>query len=77
MATGSLIGGFTKVGMSEEHAHAYAEGLRRGGTIVAVNAPPSDAAEAVATMRDNGAVDIDERARQWRDGGWPGTMTPV
>jgi hypothetical protein len=76
-ATGSLIGGFTKTGLSEEHAHAYAEGLRRGGTIVAVSAPPSDIDDAVAIMRENGAVDIEERARQWRDGGWPGTMTPL
>src|SRR6476646_2749101 len=33
-AAGGLIGGLTEWGMSAEEAHGYAEGVRRGGTLV-------------------------------------------
>jgi hypothetical protein len=34
-ATGGLIGGLTGAGVSEDDAHVYAEGVRRGGSLVA------------------------------------------
>jgi hypothetical protein len=33
-AAGGLIGALTDSGVPEEHAHVYAEGVRRGGTLV-------------------------------------------
>lgn len=33
-ATGGIVGALTEHGVSEEHAHVYAEGVRRGGTLV-------------------------------------------
>src|SRR5215211_7590340 len=33
-ATGGVIGALTQAGVSEEDAHVYAEGVRRGGTLV-------------------------------------------
>ncbi len=32
--TGGIIGALTQAGVSEEDAHVYAEGVRRGGTLV-------------------------------------------
>src|SRR5439155_20856442 len=33
-AAGGLIGSLTGAGVSKEHAHIYAEGVRRGGSLV-------------------------------------------
>ena len=70
---GGLIGGLTRLGVPEEHAHYYAEGVRRGGILVTVDADDQREADAaVAILRRHGAVDIDERATQWRNQGWTG-----
>ena len=37
-ATGGLIGSLTEAGVSEQDAHVYAEGVRRGGTLLSVRA---------------------------------------
>jgi uncharacterized protein (TIGR02271 family) len=70
---GGLIGGLTRLGVSEEDAHYYAEGVRRGGILVTVAADDDDEAEqAVDVLKRHGAVDIDERASAWRKQGWQG-----
>src|SRR4029079_19023671 len=33
-ATGGIVGALTQAGVSDEDAHIYAEGVRRGGTLV-------------------------------------------
>src|SRR5215210_8323827 len=56
---GGLIGGLTNLGVPEEEAHYYAEGVRRGGILVTVAAETDSEAEtAVNVMRRHGAVDI-------------------
>lgn len=70
---GGLIGGLTKLGVPEEHAHYYAEGVRRGGILVTVAANDEREAEAAAAiLRRHGAMDIDERAAEWKKQGWQG-----
>jgi len=70
---GGLIGGLTRLGVSEEDAHYYAEGVRRGGILVTVSAAnEDDANNAVAILKRHGAVDIDERANEWKSQGWKG-----
>jgi stress response protein YsnF len=70
---GGLIGGLTRLGVPEEEAHYYAEGVRRGGILVTVAANDGASADkAVGVMRRHGAVDIDERAAQWKKQGWKG-----
>lgn len=70
---GGLIGGLTKMGVPEEHAHYYAEGVRRGGVLVTVTCDDARAQEAAGIMRRHGAVDIDQRAAEWKRGGWSPT----
>src|SRR5918998_280231 len=53
-------------------AGTYAEGLKRGGTLVTVNTDNERADRAVGVMRRMGAVEIDKRAAEWREGGWRG-----
>jgi uncharacterized protein (TIGR02271 family) len=70
---GGLIGGLTRLGVSEQDAHYYAEGVRRGGILVTVSAAnQSDAEKAVAILKRHGAEDIDERASEWKKQGWNG-----
>jgi hypothetical protein len=70
---GGLIGGLTHLGVPEEEAHYYAEGVRRGGILITVAADTDTQADmAVLIMKRHGAVDIDERATEWKKQGWKG-----
>lgn len=69
------IGGFFRslFGMDErdEYVGAYSEGVRRGGGVLAVDVRDDDEiARAEEIMNRYGAVDVDERASQWRQEGW-------
>ncbi len=72
-ATGGLVGALTGAGVDEADAHVYAEGVRRGGTLVTVRAEDSMAAQAADILDDHGTIDIDERQTGWRNEGWSGT----
>lgn len=70
---GGLIGGLMRMGVPEDEAHYYAEGVRRGGILVTVAAGSEAQADtAVDVMKRHGAVDIDERATEWKKQGWKG-----
>jgi hypothetical protein len=59
----------------DPHLGKYAEAVRRGHALVKVDAedePKVDAARQV--LQDAGAIDIDERAAEWREQGWRGEM---
>src|ERR1700752_274892 len=43
-ATGGIVGALTEAGVSEEDANSYAEGVRRGGTLVSARVPETDRA---------------------------------
>jgi stress response protein YsnF len=58
----------------EQEGEYYAEGTRRGGTVVAVDAPEESIDRAVDIMQAHHAVDIDRRAEEWRRSGWHGYM---
>src|SRR5262245_47023894 len=56
---GGLLGAMTAAGVPEEQAHAYAEGVRRGGTLVAVTTDAILGSAAYDLMQRHGVVDID------------------
>src|SRR5689334_15937590 len=68
-AVGGLVGALTQSGVSEEDAHVYAEGVRRGGTLVTARVPDTDRQRYEAIL-DRSAVDIRERGRLYEEGGW-------
>ena len=68
-AAGGLIGALTQSGTTEQEAHVYAEGVRRGGTLVTARVPEADRARYEAIL-DRSAVNIGERASMWERGGW-------
>jgi hypothetical protein len=69
-AGGGLIGALIGNGVPEEHAHVYAEGVRRGGTLVSVRVDADHEPAAEAILKKHRSVDVVERGRSYRDGGW-------
>ncbi|MGQ3215853.1 MAG: general stress protein [Shinella sp.] len=69
-AAGGLIGAMTESGVSEEHAHVYAEGVRRGGTLVTARVEDSLYPEAEAILRRSNLVDPTERRAAYTEQGW-------
>ncbi len=71
-AAGGLVGSLTDIGVSETDAHAYAEGIHRGGTLLTVKGEP-DVARRVGELLDrDSAVPMAEREGAWRVAGWSG-----
>ena len=68
-ATGGIIGALTEAGVSEEDAHTYAEGVRRGGTLVTARVPDADRAKLDAIL-DQSSVNIRDRRAMWQKSGW-------
>jgi hypothetical protein len=70
-AAGGLLGGLTGAGVSPEHAQVYAEGVRRGGTLVTARVP-DDLATSARAILTRGAVDPDLRRTNYEQAGWTG-----
>ncbi len=71
-AAGGLIGGLVGSGVPKEEAEYYAEGVRRGGTLVSVSTNDAMASTAYDIMGRHNVIDIDERVATWRGEGWSG-----
>jgi stress response protein YsnF len=63
-----LIGALVNLGVPEEEARVYEEGVKRGGTLVTLKAEDARAQAAADIMNRHGAVDIKQRATQWGQG---------
>jgi hypothetical protein len=70
-AAGGILGGLVGSGVSKEHAEVYAEGVRRGGTLVSVRASEAEEARVEAIL-DKGAVDPVVRRSEYTSAGWTG-----
>jgi hypothetical protein len=68
-ATGGLIGALTEAGISKEDAHAYAEGVRRGGTLVSARVAEGDRARLDGILNES-AVNLRDRSAAWQKTGW-------
>jgi hypothetical protein len=65
---GGLTGALVNAGVPEADAGFYAEGVRRGGTLVTVVADGQSAADVAADVMDRaGAYDVNERAATWAE----------
>jgi len=71
-AAGGLLGALANAGVSEEEAHVYAEGVRRGGTLLSVRAEDDRAETIAAILRHAGGVDINARRADYLAEGWAG-----
>jgi hypothetical protein len=69
-AAGGIVGALTKEGMPEQDAHFYAEGVRRGGTLVSARVDDARAPAAREILQQYKAVDPALRGAAYRDSGW-------
>lgn len=69
---GAVVGALVGMGIPQEEAEYYAEGVRRGGTLVAVNTPENMVNDVTAVLRRHNPVDIKRQAQMWRESGWKG-----
>ncbi len=67
---GGLIGSLTHAGVSEDDAHVYAEGVRRGGSLVTVRADASRADQASSILDGATYVDPASRRAEYQQAGW-------
>lgn len=70
LATGGIVGALLEAGVSEEDAHVYAEGVRRGGTLVTARVDEARAEAANAILRNSSGVDIATRRSEYASEGW-------
>src|SRR6185312_497712 len=68
-ATGGIVGALTQAGVSREDASRYAEGVRRGGTLVSAKVPDNDRARLDALLHER-SVNLGERSSAWQKAGW-------
>jgi len=59
-----------KAGVSEEDAHVYAEGVRRGGTLVTARVDDARADSADAILQAAKGVDLNTRRQEYASEGW-------
>lgn len=71
-ATGGLLGALKDAGHSDEEAQVYAEGVRRGGTLVSVRTDEANAAQVESLLQRRSGVDAMERGAAYRSQGWTG-----
>jgi stress response protein YsnF len=69
---GSLLEQLTDLGVPRDEAEIYAEGVRRGGSLILVRTDDVRAEEAAAIMEGRRAVDYETRSAAWRAEGWTG-----
>lgn len=68
--TGGVVGALVKTGVPVDDAPYYAEGIRRGGTLVSITT--DDTSRAQDILHRFGSINIHERVDVWRQQGWKG-----
>ncbi|QUS42051.1 hypothetical protein RPMA_26910 [Tardiphaga alba] len=70
-ATGGLVGALTEAGVSKDEAPLYAEGVRRGGSLVTAKVADGDKSRLEAVL-DTSSVNLRDRSAAWQKNGWTG-----
>jgi hypothetical protein len=69
-AAGGLVGSLSGAGVPERDAHFYAEGVRRGGTLVTARVDDAHVSTAREILQQYQAVDPTIRGAAYREAGW-------
>jgi hypothetical protein len=69
-AVGGIVGAMIESGVKEEDAHVYAEGVRRGGAVVAAKVEEDKVAASETILRSSRSVDLTARRQAYTNDGW-------
>ncbi|MFP3546965.1 general stress protein [Rhizobium sp. SIMBA_035] len=69
-AVGGIVGAMIESGVPEEDAHFYAEGVRRGGTLVTARVEDEHRASADAILNSSPRVNVADRRARYAEQGW-------
>lgn len=69
-AAGGLVGSLTSDGIPEDHANVYAEGIRRGGSMVIARVPDEREGEVKRILDTYPSVEPAAREAEYRRDGW-------
>jgi len=69
-AAGGLLGALKEAGHDDDEAHVYAEGVRRGGSLVSVRTHDADRGRVETILNNRRGFDALTRGRAYRDAGW-------
>jgi len=77
MTAGATVGGLIGIlkdhGISEDQAEFYAEGVKRGGSLVTVHGVDGERAKTARKVLDKtGAIEVEKLEDEWRRSGWAG-----
>lgn len=67
---GNRVSSLTRLGVPESDAHAYSEGVRRGGTLLIGRLSGDIADQALAIIEQNNPADIDRLRSDYEQSGW-------
>lgn len=70
--TGGLLGVVKEATETEEEAQIYAEGIRRGGSLVSVRTDVTHSGQVEDILNRHGSVDAEARGHEYRERGWSG-----
>jgi len=69
-ATGSIVGALKNAGHTDEEAHVYSEGVRRGGSLLSARVPDELSQQASTVLARYNGVDAATRGAAYREQGW-------
>jgi hypothetical protein len=69
-AAGGLVDALKNAGHTEDEANVYAEGVRRGGTLVSARVEDHRVGETEAVLDGEGGVSAGIRGAEYRRAGW-------
>lgn len=69
-AAGGILGALVEAGVPEEHAHVYSEAVRRGGTLVSVQADAENADRVLLILDRHQPIDPATRRTEYGASGW-------
>lgn len=69
-AVGGILGALKEAGHDDNDAHVYAEGVRRGGTLVSVRVDEAERSRAQAILDESRGWEAGARGAAYREAGW-------
>lgn len=73
---GGLMGALVGMNINNEEAEFYAEAVRQGAALVAVQSSEEMVYGVTTILKKYDPVDIDKRLAQWQESGWTGPDSP-